>query len=344
MIDIKNIIDKFIYKNNEINILTFRKYLMYFFNYILILMYLFYSIFFYLNGSILFATIKIFFAIITISLYLVFKNISKDNLYAILLGLIFSIYSIIAYLSTTEANYGFMYIFFIPPTFVFLCGYKKGFNYSIIYFIIILILGLYDVAVLKNQFFDYISFSIFICTAISFLLVCVLIDYSFITLHEKMLNISITDPLTKLYNRRKIDEVLRNEIQNNSSLSVAILDIDDFKQINDKNGHQIGDEVLKIFSQVLQKSIRSTDILGRWGGEEFIIVLPYTNSDEAYICVNKIKKNIGEIKYQNIEKITCSFGIASSDNNLTLDKLILKADTALYRAKATGKNRIILAS
>ncbi len=155
---------------------------------------------------------------------------------------------------------------------------------------------------------------------------------------------SITDPLTGLYNRSKVEEVFLYEQQRfmhyGDPLSVIIIDLDNFKQVNDQYGHNIGDRYLKRFSRTLHDFFRSVDIIGRWGGEEFIILLPGTSRPEAKAWAKKLQERIKQMECPTVGSRTASFGIATLQKDDTLHTLIERADKALLQAKAEGKDRI----
>ena len=158
---------------------------------------------------------------------------------------------------------------------------------------------------------------------------------------EKLANF---DSLTGLYNRRKINELLETELKrfsrNNLVFSLMFFDIDHFKKINDTFGHDVGDVVLKSFADVLSSNVRSIDSVGRWGGEEFLIILIDSNSEKAKIVAEKIQANLREFNFEPVGKITASVGISESTDSDSLETLIKRADEALYRAKDLGRNRI----
>ena len=165
-----------------------------------------------------------------------------------------------------------------------------------------------------------------------------------ITDKKKIEALSVTDPLTQLFNRLKIEDVFKLEIERanryQKPLSVIIVDIDYFKLVNDTYGHDIGDEVLKSISKILKENIRSTDTLGRWGGEEFIILVPETNKDQTTLLAEKIRISIEIYKFSKIKNLTASFGVSSFTQDDTKESLIKKADNALYKAKEMGRNRV----
>ncbi len=162
--------------------------------------------------------------------------------------------------------------------------------------------------------------------------------------------LSITDGLTKLYNHRHFqDELLRafEESQRyQRPLSLAIIDLDFFKRVNDTNGHAVGDEVLKSLSHIFQDSIRSTDLAARYGGEEFAVMMPETDLAEALVFAEKIRTLVGERQIEtNAGAIsaTVSIGVATvphSSHIRSAKELVVAADKALYRAKKNGRNQV----
>ncbi len=162
----------------------------------------------------------------------------------------------------------------------------------------------------------------------------------------KIAELSTSDGLTRLYNRSylftKLKEELKRYRRYKTTFSLVILDIDDFKKVNDQYGHQKGDDILKKLGTVLNNSRRDLDICARYGGEEFAIVLPHTNSNEAGIIAERLRKKV-EDHFQNDIKITISMGVSNCpDSSMVLDELITKADNALYKSKRTGKNKTTL--
>lgn len=155
---------------------------------------------------------------------------------------------------------------------------------------------------------------------------------------------SITDGLTKVFNRSYLDRSLKNEVQRanryDSYLSVIMVDIDHFKQINDSFGHQVGDVALVEVAKVIQENIRETDIYGRWGGEEFLIICPGTSVDQTLRLAEKLRVCIEAIKVRQVNKLTASFGVSGYSSNMSLDELLAKADSALYRSKEAGRNSV----
>ncbi|MBF0558244.1 MAG: GGDEF domain-containing protein [Nitrospirae bacterium] len=164
------------------------------------------------------------------------------------------------------------------------------------------------------------------------------------------IKLSFTDPLTGLYNRRFINEVLMKEIERDKRLgkefSIVLLDIDNFKRVNDTYGHLSGDEVLKTVAMLMTDNVRKFDVVGRYGGEEFVIIMPETPKITAFDVSERIrsileKKSIGITGRKRI-KLTASFGIATFQvDGMSSAELLLLADERLYKAKKEGKNRVV---
>ena len=156
------------------------------------------------------------------------------------------------------------------------------------------------------------------------------------------------DSLTQIYSRKRIFEELKHEynryIRFLEPFCVVMLDIDFFKKVNDNYGHQNGDIVLREFSQKIKSLIREYDLIGRFGGEEFLVILPKTELKSAHKLMNRILKEISNFKISLSDKkniqITCSAGIVQSDITITMDQLIMLSDTQLYKAKENGRNQV----
>lgn len=159
-------------------------------------------------------------------------------------------------------------------------------------------------------------------------------------LKEKLRKTAITDYLTQLYMRNHLDKEIDKHMNYDQGGAFILLDVDDFKQVNDTFGHYVGDRVLIQIANSLRRTLNENEIAARWGGEEFAIYLPYSNEKYAYEIAENIKKVIRE---STEPKVTVSIGIATwSQNNPSIEELFIKADEALYEAKETGKNKIIV--
>lgn len=155
-------------------------------------------------------------------------------------------------------------------------------------------------------------------------------------------HLAVHDKLTGLYNRSKLDELLESAVASSDryghSLSVIMVDIDNFKQVNDSCGHNVGDNVLAEVARLLVARIRKTDHLGRWGGEEFLLLCPDTNLDEAFSLAEDLRRLLGSGNLCAPLAITGSFGVASYQKGDTPISLLERADMALYAAKRDGKD------
>ena len=168
--------------------------------------------------------------------------------------------------------------------------------------------------------------------------------------YKKLQQLARTDALTQLSNRRDILEKLEYERikfeRSKEPFSVAIGDLDDFKKVNDKYGHECGDFVLKHVSNLMVDTVRKQDVVARYGGEEFMLLLPQTGLKGAYHIAELIRKKIAKfpITYKDKEvNMTITFGVCLYEKEMSLNQCISKADKALYKGKAEGKNRVILA-
>jgi len=167
-------------------------------------------------------------------------------------------------------------------------------------------------------------------------------------LHAEVQKIAITDPLTGLHNRRGLEELGRHEVDRflrfGHPLSVAMLDIDHFKRVNDSYGHGVGDQVLKGLAERCRSIIRQVDIFGRYGGEEFVILLPETDLFQAVNIAERLRRSVAETPFitdQGAISITISLGVTRASKNFhELDALIEQVDAALYDAKIKGRNRV----
>jgi len=161
---------------------------------------------------------------------------------------------------------------------------------------------------------------------------------------EVLLKKSTTDPLTGLYNRIKIQEIFLYEqqqfIRHGDSLSVILMDLDNFKVVNDSHGHNIGDRYLQELAGTLSAFFRKVDMIGRWGGEEFIILLPRTSLAEAKEIALELREKINGMDCPKIGQQTASFGLSTLAKQDTLNTVVHRADKGLFLAKERGKNRV----
>ncbi|RXJ91543.1 diguanylate cyclase [Arcobacter sp. CECT 8983] len=162
--------------------------------------------------------------------------------------------------------------------------------------------------------------------------------------NKELEKLATTDKLTNLYNRRKIEELMQIEINRserfNHNFGLAIVDIDKFKKVNDTYGHQIGDIVLKEIADILDNNRRKTDFVGRYGGEEFVIICPESTVDGVVRLMELFKEKISSHEFTKVKNKTASFGVTMSQKGDTIESILKRADDALYRAKENGRNRI----
>lgn len=167
---------------------------------------------------------------------------------------------------------------------------------------------------------------------------------------RKIHQMSITDSLTNLYNRRAITHCLENALAQNAELvypvSVVLLDVDFFKKINDAHGHLIGDKALQVVAATLQSTLRKADQVGRYGGEEFLIVLSQTELEQAVIIAERCRVAISNAYVSDEQdqrlQVTASFGVSCSEQcGYQLDKIVRQADKYLYEAKHQGRNQVV---
>lgn len=159
---------------------------------------------------------------------------------------------------------------------------------------------------------------------------------------ELLYSQSVTDPLTNIYNRRFFMEILEQEAgrtkRSKKPFSLIMFDLDHFKNVNDHFGHAAGDMVLKKVAETVKGRIRKTDYFARWGGEEFIILLPETSLNNAVNLAEELRRQISTMELEGIESVTASFGVTEYKDNDTIDTVLLRVDNMLYEAKNDGRN------
>lgn len=164
-------------------------------------------------------------------------------------------------------------------------------------------------------------------------------------MNENLKKMATTDNLTGIYNRHKFEEIFKSEIERvlryESPLSMIMADIDYFKRVNDTYGHDVGDYVIKSVVDIVKRNIRHIDIFVRWGGEEFIILCPETDSASATLLAEKLRSAIEKTQLEKVGKITCSFGVTAYVKKESENSFIKRLDSALYRAKDEGRNRVV---
>jgi diguanylate cyclase (GGDEF)-like protein len=168
-----------------------------------------------------------------------------------------------------------------------------------------------------------------------------------IKMEKRLEKLATIDSLTEIYNRYKIDDEIKLQIARyqryKEPFSLLMFDIDYFKSVNDTYGHDVGDRVLKALSRLVSNHIRTTDIFGRWGGEEFVVILENTRKEEAFVIAEKLRKMVQTHTIDGKYKITISIGVTQYEEPESREDVIKKADEALYRAKENGRNQVVVA-
>lgn len=162
--------------------------------------------------------------------------------------------------------------------------------------------------------------------------------------NQELARLSVTDRLTGLYNRLRLDSALEDELRRSqrysSCFSLVLLDIDQFKSVNDTFGHSVGDQVLVTVARLLDEGTRDADVVGRWGGEEFLIICPDTTLEGATASAEKLRNLVARHTFSAVGQKTASFGVTTVRKNDTALTIMARVDEALYRAKTNGRNRM----
>lgn len=163
--------------------------------------------------------------------------------------------------------------------------------------------------------------------------------------YQRLEKLAVTDKLTGLFNRHKTDQILAEQKElvkrYENRFGIILLDIDYFKKINDNYGHQVGDNVLREFANILKENSRTTDYIGRWGGEEFLIVVPQATKESLEKFAKSLKLKIENHSFLEVKKATASFGATIYKKDETIDELLQRVDEALYLAKEQGRNQVV---
>lgn len=317
----------------------------------------------YLKGHITLMVIDavlILLSLISLHLLLVKK---RNNQAAILAtSMLFTFLIVLTYL-TKSHDFSLVWTLCFPLFVIPILGTKRGLIMIALFYMVLVPFVASGIGVWENGAWNIASFVRFVMASSTVVFIAYFFESSSVAAYEaimasrekeikylqKLENLSMTDQLTGLYNRRFFDEQFAKEIQrvNRYSLKLCVImfDIDHFKSVNDQFGHQVGDSVLKEFSTLIQKIIRSSDTVFRWGGEEFIALLPETNIENATLIAEKLRSSIEQHTFEHIDKMTASFGVAAVNEQKESSTLTIKdADKALYLAKEQGRNRVVIAS
>ena len=250
---------------------------------------------------------------------------------------------------------GPLWIYIVPPIALYFGGVRKGIRNIGLFVLIISILMFYpnDEWLVTSYTFEFKSRLIYSFLTVS----CLFWFYEYARensrhrlqeMSEKFEMQAMRDPLSGLLNRRGMQEELQKEFDRsqryNNYLTVMMCDIDYFKTVNDKYGHDKGDEVIKSLAHIFKSELRKQDSLARWGGEEYLFLLPETNDNQAMQLAQKLRCKIEETQYKQDDKtfnVTVSIGLHQIASNDTINQAITKADTNLYKAKEQSRNRCL---
>lgn len=249
-------------------------------------------------------------------------------------------------------NTGPLWIFLVPPVMMFFGGLKGGLINTVIFISCYCIIMFYPDDQLVQAQYSYEFKTRVLYSLITLTFLSGYYEYSryqsylYITrLSQKHEQQARRDHLTNIPNRRAMMEQLNYEyarlVRNNTDMSILVVDIDFFKQVNDQHGHECGDKVLVSLAELFSKTLRQQDMISRWGGEEFLILLPYTHFNDAYEVAEKIRHSIRDVKFKfnDIEiQITVSIGVGKADKQQSVDAAIKQADINLYHAKKQGRD------
>lgn len=300
---------------------------------------------------------------VAIFLYLIgYLAKTKDLPYTMLLTYIEVIIHQVTAVYLLGWDYGFQFYLLILPGFVLLGSFRYGwlpyllallslFILAGLYIMSLQMVPMYQMASIQEPiYFMNLMVSALILTIISgvFSVNAIKDEKQLISSHNELYQSAITDKLTGLFNRFRGYELLeilhKNFKRNKSSYVLALVDIDDFKAINDHFGHDAGDQVLVDVSKCFLQTFRETDVVCRWGGEEFLLIFPDTSSEQASRALEKVRKVVSEMPVTlggKPHSITVTIGYIESEPVEHFNNLIKKADIALYKGKHQGKNCVV---
>ena len=307
-------------------------------------------------SSVLLITSALFFITLIIIKYC---SAEKSSAYAFNLSQIILI-PLMLYLiySGGYNNTGPLWIYLLPPIIFFFGGLRKGIlNLTVFVLIASLLLFYPNEQLLLTKYNDVFKSRLlysFICISTVFAFYEYARQVSYKSLCRLMTQLeeqAREDTLSGLQNRRGMLEKINYEYKrvkrNNEHMTMMMCDVDNFKKINDDFGHDTGDYIIKDLARIFTESIRETDVIGRWGGEEFLFMLPQTTEQQAYIVAEKLRKMIATTKFthqQQTLELTVSIGIYEFCLGDSIDEAISSADSYLYQAKNLGRNVTVMAS
>ena len=270
--------------------------------------------------------------------------------------ILYSLYLLMFYLVFTGGveNTGPLWIFIVSPVSVFMHGLKRGLVDITIFITIISTIMFMPTDIVAHAAYSTEFKLRLIYSFLTVTFLSALYEYSrgqsykhILELSKKYQKLAHFDPLTQLSNRRDALQILKQEQarlrRNNEPLSVILCDVDHFKKINDQYGHNIGDAVLIDLAKIFTNNIRKQDCVARWGGEEFLFILPQTFAKNACVIAEKIQEKMQAHRFNykgKTIKVTVSMGIEQLNEGQSIDEVINSADKYLYQAKDSGRNQI----
>ncbi|MCP4722261.1 MAG: GGDEF domain-containing protein [Desulfobacteraceae bacterium] len=309
---------------------------------------------FRLQNYLLFTLDLLVMAFFASSFFYLRKTSRFDNASHIFIHSLFVLILYLVYSGGVEGT-GPVWIFIFPVTAIFLYDLKRGLNYTLVFTgLVLVIFFLPDQSLGATVYPMEFKIRIFV-SYMTIVIITAVYEYSrqetFLRMKELSRQLDIMakhDALTGLLNRRGLYDRLKYEHarmkRNKNSFSILIGDIDFFKTINDRYGHTTGDRVLKRLARLFAEQIRSQDLVARWGGEEFLILLPDTNVKGAYTLGEKIRRAIENLTVEYSQKkvkFTMSFGVAEMAHDRPYEEGITLADRQLFKAKSQGRNRVL---
>ncbi|WP_449620900.1 GGDEF domain-containing protein [Robertmurraya sp. Marseille-Q9965] len=290
---------------------------------------------------------SVVFIYLSISLVLIYKRImfrfiELSNLFLISLYLLHqfgqAIYTILLKKNTNLGDFT-IWMPLIVIFFYLTLGRKKGVLYALGIFTITFGIGVFHFNEFGNLAMD--SLIQYYLANIVYILAFYYSQFAFgiFTELKSIKSNAYVDPLTEIANRRKMYLYLDDHFKTNEDLSVILMDIDNFKSINDGSGHDVGDEVLQEFTRLISQHLSEEEMFGRWGGEEFMIFTKSPISD-AMVLAERLRRLVDYYSFTKVGHVTASFGVSSYKAGDTKESLFKRADIALYQSKSNGKNQV----
>ncbi|MFC3093405.1 GGDEF domain-containing protein [Alteromonas sediminis] len=308
-----------------------------------------------LGAALMIASVVFLFSMLTMHIS---ENV-KSHVFAANL-LVVTLMTLLLYLIIMggKANTGPIWILILPPVTLFMSGLKRGLWMLLLFLLVICTLFFVPgLSIVEADYaMDFKTRVTYVFMTVTFL--SSVYEYSrqqtyaeIHALRQQFEHQATHDPLTHLFNRRGLIKQIEPELarakRQQSSTALVLLDIDRFKRINDEYGHDAGDKVLQGIAVLLNNAMRQQDYVSRWGGEEFLLVLPDTSKENAYHVADKLRFEIAQTPQQfesfTID-ITASFGVSEVNSLVDYDKALTQADKAMYKAKQAGRNTVMMSN